>query len=333
MILFFYGEDNYRLNQKIKALKAKFISASLGDTNLSILDGKSVTYDEIVRQILAMPFLSRTRLVIIENLLTAKRSDIQEKVAEFLKKIPSSTVLVFAEGGKPDKRTVLYKRLNQPGQAQEYKLLEEEQLKRWIKKEVDARGATIESDATSLLVEYIGPDLWRMANEIEKLIAYRLPTTANRGGKTIIAQDIKLLVLPEIKSNIFNLIDAIASKNLPKAYQELYRLLNSGENEIYILTMIVYQFRNLLIVKDLIERSPNIDRWQIAKKAGMHPFVAEKTLYQVKNFTLEKLKSIYRNLLDFDYKIKTGKIEQRVALELLIFQLSQRRQSDKVGNF
>ncbi|KKQ74131.1 MAG: polymerase III subunit delta protein, partial [Berkelbacteria bacterium GW2011_GWB1_38_5] len=101
MILFFYGEDNYRLNQKIKALKAKFISASLGDTNLSILDGKSVTYDEIVRQILAMPFLSRTRLVIIENLLTAKRSDIQEKVAEFLKKIPSSTVLVFAEGGKP----------------------------------------------------------------------------------------------------------------------------------------------------------------------------------------------------------------------------------------
>src|SRR3990167_2787898 len=123
MILFFYGEDTYRMRQKLKALKEKFVSASLGDTNLAVLDGAAVTYDEFIRQILAMPFLSKSRLVIVENLLKNGKKDILEKVPEALPKVPKSTVLVFVEEGNPDKRTSIYKKLNRPGQTQEFKLL------------------------------------------------------------------------------------------------------------------------------------------------------------------------------------------------------------------
>lgn len=324
MILFFYGEDTYRLKQKIKDLKEKYISASLGDTNLAVLDGKTTNYNEIMRQILAFPFLAKSRLVIIENLLmeskksasskagetSSKAGGIQEKMIEGIKKVPETTVLVFAEAGKPDKRTTLFKRLNKE-KAQEFKPLEEFEVKKWIKTEVDNQGGQIESAAIDLLYQYVGSDLWRLTNEIQKLITY---------NSKISAENIELLVRTQIQSDIFALIDALASKNYKSALRELYRLLDAGENELYILTMIVYQYRNLIIVRDFMDRGVN-SQWEIAKMAGIHPYVAGKTLNQARNYTLDELKNIYNTLQNFDINMKTGRIEPQTALDLLIAKL------------
>ena len=316
MILFFYGQDTYRMRQKLKALKEKFISASLGDTNLAVLDGQTVTFDEIIRQIFALPFLAKSRLVIIENILQKGKKEILESLAEKLGHVPKSTVLVFVEEGLPDRRIAIFKKLNQPGQAQEFKLLEPEPLRRWIKKEVESRGSQIDSAATAKLAEYIGNDLWRQSNELDKLLAYQ---------KNITCENIELLVNPQIEADIFYLIDNIARQNLKGAIKELYKLLKAGENELYILTMIVYQYRNLLILKDLIERTKTNNRWALAKKAGLHPFVVQKSLAVLPKYSLGQLKKIYGQIADFDIKIKTGKIEPRTAIELLIFKLTTQK--------
>ncbi|OGD56787.1 DNA polymerase III subunit delta, partial [Candidatus Berkelbacteria bacterium RBG_13_40_8] len=224
-------------------------------------------------------------------------------------KVPSSTVLVFTET-KPDKRTALFKKLLKAEKIQEFKPLEEDQLKRWIKKEIDLRGGQVESDGISKLVSYIGNDLWRMSNEIDKLITY---------DKKITTDSIELLVKSQVESDIFKMIDAIGQKNLRVALKECQNLLQTGANELYILTMIVYQYRNLLIIKDFIECSKgNLNSWDLARKAGLHPYVVQKTTNQARNFTIEDLKKSYRTLLDFDLRIKTGKIEGKAALSLLI---------------
>jgi len=315
MILFFYGEDTFRLRQKLKALKEKFISSSLGETNLVILDGKTATFDEIMRQILAIPFLSRKRLVIIENILgTDKKSarggsasgrEIQEKVGQALKKVPESTVLVLVEEGVPDRRTALFRKLNLPKRAQEFKLLEGEALRRWIKKEVFERGGAIEPAAIGKLVEYLGSDLWRLNAELSKLIAYQ---------KKVTSETIELLVCSQIEGNIFTLIEATAGRQSSRAIGELYKLFQTGASELYILTMIVYEYRNLLLVKDSQERS---------RKINLHPYVLAKTLPLVAKYQLAELKKIYPKLLKFETFIKTGKIEPRVALELLVFELTR----------
>jgi len=314
MILFFYGEDTYRLNQKLRELKEKFISASLGDTNLSILDGKTVSFDELVRQILALPFLAKTRLVIVKNLLAQAKKDLIDKTTEFLPKVPAATVLVFAEEGLPDKRLALFKRLNKPKLAQQFALLEPDQLRRWINREVEMRNAKCEQGAVAKLIDYVGSDLWRMSNEIKKLISY---------SKNIKEENIELLVQPQIQSNIFDLMDAIADRNLEKSMKELYQLFDNGKAEQYILSMIVLEYRNLLIAKDFDNRSGNkLNKWTLVKKAAMHPFVAGKTLALSSKYELEDLQKIYGVLLNFDHKIKTGKIESKVALELLIYRLT-----------
>lgn len=313
MILFFHGEDTYRLQQKVKALKEKFISASLGDTNLAVIDGKTLTYEEFMRQILAMPFLSKTRLVIIENLFSQGSKTVQENIGEKLDKIPSSTILLLTEV-KPDKRLGLYKKIIKTAKAQEFTPFDPVKLRLWLKLEIENRGGQIESDALDRLIEYVGNDLWRLSNEIEKLISYCQ-------GTKISSDDIKLLVRPQTESNIFDLVDAVGEKNLKRALNECQKLLENGQNELYILSMIVYQYRNLLILKDLFEHSADRSQWALAKKAGLHPFVVGKALMQLKNFSLSDLKNSYNLLGDFDCAIKTGKMENRVALTLLITKL------------
>jgi DNA polymerase-3 subunit delta len=96
----------------------------------------------------------------------------------------------------------------------------------------------------------------------------------------------------------------------------LYQHLEEGENEIYLITMFIRQFRNLLLVKSLAEKG--VLNYELAKKTGLHPFVAKKTSDQARNFSAEGLKKIYTKLLDMDISIKTGKITAKMALDMLV---------------
>jgi len=312
MILFFYGADTYRLKQKIKELKEKYVSASLGDTNLATIDGKTATYPEIVRQILAMPFLAKSRLVIIENLSLQGKKEVQDQVGDFLPKVPENTFLVFLEEGNPDKRTSLFKKLAKL-KTQEFKPLEPDELSRWVKEEVKSRGGQIGGSVADKLVSYIGADLWRLSNEIDKLLCF---------NGSITEETVENMIKPQLEASVFTLVDEIAAKNMSKALKELHYLLENGENELYCLSMVVYQYRNLLIVKDLVDRANGrVNQWELAKIAGIHPYVAQKTLAQTHNFSLQDLKQIYKMLLDYDLAFKTGKMEPKVGLDVLIAKL------------
>lgn len=304
MIIFFYGADSYRLHHQIQKLKAKFISASLGDTNLAVLDSKTLTYDEYIRQVLAMPFLSKTRLVIIQNILSEGNKDLQEKIGEALKKVPSSTVLLFAETS-PDKRLGLFKKLLKVDKVEEFPLLDESRIKSWMRSEIVKRGGEIGLSDVNLLFSKTGPDLWRLENEIQKLVSY---------SPQITSDNIELLVQSQVDKDIFRLVDAIGQKNLKNALKEAARLQQAGENEIYIFTMIVYQYRNLLILKDAQTHGT---------PSGLNPYVAQKTAAQARQFSADELKQAYELLLDFDAKLKTGKIEGKAAIALLLARLTK----------
>lgn len=361
MILFLYGKDSYRSKQKLDAIKSKYIDASLGDTNLSIADfaDKNLDFTQITRMILAFPFLAKNRLVILKNLLSEGNKKLQEQFLGLLEKVPSSTVLIIYESETPDRRTSLFKKLNKPKQSQEFKPLEPSQLKKWIADEVEKQGGKIESQAIEKLIEYVGSDLWRMSNEIQKVATYKYNArSSSKGVRSIGASlpyirnvpsngasdplltselayinssDVELLVKPKVEANIFEMIDFIGQKNSEQAIKSLHDLLGKGENELYILTMIVYQFRNLLIIKDILENSKSqetrykqtsINNFQIAKISGLNPYVVQKTMSQAKNYSMNSLRTIYSKLLDYDLKIKTGKIGPKTALDILVIELS-----------
>ena len=126
------------------------------------------------------------------------------------------------------------------------------------------------------------------------------------------------MVKPNIENDIFKTIDALASKNKKLALSLLHKHLDNGDFPLYLLSMIAYQFRNLLTIKELQSTQSYAT---IAKKSGLHPFVVQKSYYLCNQFSVEQLKKIYQRIFQVDLDIKTGKIEAETALDLLLAEI------------
>jgi len=170
-------------------------------------------------------------------------------------------------------------------------------------------GAKISIPTAVFLAKQTGNDLWRLSAEIRKLSAYK------GKNKIIEKKDVELLVKPEFETAIFKTIDAIAAKDKKTALALLYGHLEKGDPPLYLLSMIIFQFRNLLLVKDL-EPKPLTEMTALLKP--MHPFVVRKSSWLAKKFTMQELEKIYIKLFKIDLAVKTGKIKPELALELLI---------------
>ncbi|PIP21512.1 MAG: DNA polymerase III subunit delta [Candidatus Nealsonbacteria bacterium CG23_combo_of_CG06-09_8_20_14_all_40_13] len=310
MIYLLYGEDTFRSLEKLKAVKAKYRQAS-GDTNLVVIDAAEMTFDEIWQKISALPFLSSKRLVIVKDLITAGSALVQEKILKNLSSVPATTVVILFEQDLPKSDNKLYKKICQIGKCQKFALLKEWQLKDWLKTKAQELGLKINLVAIEKLALFVGNDLWRANQELLKLKNFK-------GNQQADGQDVELLVKPKVESDIFVLTDSIGQKNFPQAIIALHNLFATGQNESYILTMIAWQFKNVLILKDLLAK---FDEKAAAVRSGLHSFVAHKAARQASFFDFAKLRQIYQQILDYDLQIKTGKIEPKAALELLVANL------------
>ena len=178
--------------------------------------------------------------------------------------------------------------------------------------EFEKNKSKVNPDALDLLISFVKSDLWRMANEINKLSNYKK-------GSIIKKEDVELLVKPNIENDIFKTIDALVSKDKKLALSLLHKHLDDGDAPLKLLSMITYQFRNLLIIKELQDKGEPYAT--IAKKSGLHPFVVQKNYYLCNQFSIEKLKKIYQKIFQIDSDIKTGKIEPETALDLLLAEI------------
>ena len=315
MVKLIYGQDEYRAKKKLDELIAGFLVSDPERMNLEQIDGAGISYSDFDRAISTMPFLADRRMVIISNLLTKnKDSELKSKIADRILKIPESVDLIFFESGDPDKRTALFKRLSKS--AEYFAPLVGAELDRFISENVKSAGLTMEYQAVRLLAFGIGPDLNRLGNEISKLILF----SKSRGNEKISEQDVLDLVELTDNSNVFQFIESLSTKNSKKASEHLYNLIKSGENEIKVLSMVVYQYRNLIILKDYLEAGEKPTG--LASKAKMHPFVVQKTLPVLKNYSAKDLSRIYSFLQNIDMQIKVGEIEPTLALNMVVAKLT-----------
>lgn len=315
MVYFFYGENTYSIKEKIDQLKDRF-SKEQGEFNISEVYGATLTKNDFSGLAFSLPFLSSKRLVIIKNfLLDNPDTPFKKYVAENIEKVPETTVLIFAEFGLPDKKLLLFKNLNQPKRAQNFEPLQGTSLSAWIDKKVSAEGGEISRDALQEIQIFVGGDLWRLKNEIEKLVLYK----KSQGKNRIELDDIASLISPTLNPNIFDFISFVASGNYKRAIKILNQLVESGENELKILSMIIYQYRVMLQVSDLSSQRLSVS--EIASKGRLHPFVVKKTLDLLKHYREEKLEKCYFMIQKVDTDIKNGLIESNLALPLLVANL------------
>lgn len=315
-VYLFYGSDRYSSSQKLKFWLDEFIKKH-GENSLEIIDGEKLDVNEFSTNLEALPFLSEKRLVIIKNFLSEGKAEQQKLVAAAIEKTPDFCVVVFYEDEIPEKINPLFKKIAKIGYLEEFRALSPNEIAKWILDKAKSSEIKIGFATANYMSQYCGPELWTISNELEKLTLF-----AN--GQEITKEMIDTLCVPSLSSSIFKLTDNVAQKD-PKESLKTFKILKeSGEELTRIFFMLVRHFRILLQVQELISKGEN--SFTITKKLQQHPFVIQKTSYQAKNFSKEKLEKIYQQFLEIDTKVKTGIIksyktdekEFELAIEKLI---------------
>lgn len=321
MIIFLYGEDTFRSREKLNEIKNKFLEKNSSGSGLSLFDF-SEKKDNLDWPVLtgSRVLFSNKRLIIIKSFLLNSSLEIQKETLEFLQaesKIieDKDLVVVFWEEGLLKGNNSLFKFLKSSSKNQEFKALEGKKLADWIVSRIKAVNSNLNISVLAIdkLIAYVGNDLFQMDNEIAKLVNFK-------GDKAIEEKDINLLVNAKVDSNIFETLDAASAGNKKKALKLLQEQLEKGDDAFYILSMYVYQFRNLLKIGKYFWQGLN-NQYEIAKLTKLHPFVVQKGISQLRNYNFEKLKEIYKKLEDIDISAKTGKIDIGLALDKFVASL------------
>jgi len=324
MILFLYGDDSYRSRVKLKQIEDKFKKTDKSRVNFIRIDGEKNPWKNIEKEIIAPPFLHDKKLVVIENFLKKRGQKFEEAVI-FLKggRIPTGTVLIFWEDNKPDQRTAIFKFLSQPKQAEKFDFLDAIKLRKWVNEAALEKNVKIDAGAVEVIISLVGSDLWQMSGELDKLAAY--VRQRKEKNNLIAIEDVELFVRGNFDENIFSLTDALGAKNNKLVFKILNEQIEAGLGEGYIFSMLTRQFRILLQIKELMSKDYNFlspgdpsVKQKISLELGLHPFVVQKTLYQVKNFSLAELKKIYGKLLAIDMRMKRGNFNPRAFLDLFM---------------
>jgi len=299
MIILLYGEDRYRIGDKLKEIIQKYEKKG----SVSLKRFQDFSFKDIKEEIRQRSMFEEAKLLILENPFSSAQFK-----EEFLKEhdavLKSKDILVFCQEGEVPK-PLLQALAGQNGKCQKFDLLSGLKLIQWMRN----KGLKAEYPAEKTLVEYVGPDLWRMGNEITKIMNY----TKNSQAKK---EDVELLVRPIIENNIFKTIDSIADRNKALALKLVKKHLQKGDSPLYVFSMINYQFRNLLVIKELLSKGYPFGK--ILAKTGLNPFVVKKTCWQAERFSFEELKKIYRDIFRAELEIKTGKMDPEEGIEMLV---------------
>jgi DNA polymerase-3 subunit delta len=310
MIYLIFGEDTFRANRKLKEIIEKYRKIHKSGLNLKILDLKEKNFDDFKREFESSPMFSEKKLLVLKN--ASQNKEFKEKFLKEIEKFEKSKEIIFFFEEGEIKNDSFFEEIKKHGKFQEFKPLDRLRLKIWIRQEFEKYRAKIEDRVIERLIFLVGNDLWRMSEEIRKLVAFKR-------GKNIREKDVEILILPKLELDIFKTIDAISSRNKKLAFKSLHFHLKRGEKPAVLFSIIKYQFRNLIRVKDLIEKGEKIS--QIKSKLDLHPFVLEKILRISQKFKIEELRKIYQRIFNLDLAIKTGKIEPDLALDLLLAEL------------
>ena len=305
-----YGTEDYLKRQYRDKLKHALVEPD--DTmNFSAYEGKDINPKELIDLSETLPFFKEKRMILVENSGFFKNSC--DDLAEYMSQVPESTCFVFVEE-EVDKRSKLFKAASRAGSAVEFETPKEDMLVRWILGRIQREGKKITKSVMQLFLSKTGSDMENIDKELEKLICYTLDKTE------ISAADVEAICTGQTENKIFEMIDAISAKNQKKALDLYYDLLALKEAPMRILFLIARQFQNLLLIKSMSAKGyPAVS---IAKTAGMPSFAVQKNLRQAGAFKINQLKEAIEDCGQAEEDVKTGRMADQLAVELLIVKYS-----------
>lgn len=320
-----HGPESFLAEEFLSLARREMIDPEFSDLNVSVYDCTEVSLSDILQDAETLPFMGEHRLVIARQAYFLTGSKPPSKVESdpdallgYLQNPPAYTTLILhTEAEKLDERKKLVKTLQQKSKVIPFFLLKDAELHAWIERQADKYRASIQRPQAMKLVERVGSELRLLDKEVEKLALF-----VGEGG-TITDQVIEDLCARTLEQDVFALIEQVASGRLDKALRMLYDCMKTGEEPIKLLSLFARQFRMLLQVRQLAPRG--YSQQQMAGMIKMHPYAVKKALEQARHFSEDSLKKLLLILAEEDFRMKSGQVDKRLALELFIARAHEER--------
>ena len=345
----FHGDDSLRREAAVADMRERL--GEDGDLNCSEFDGTQASVAEALAAVKSLPFLAERRLVIVHGLIShiTRRGAgpagkaATDRLIEALPTLPAFARLVLAESEALPVNNRLLKaaRKMKNGYLSAYEA--PDHLGEWLQMRALIYGAELSPEAAAAISELLGYDeLSRNArskdatrrrdaqrarslalraadNELQKLVAYV------DGEREIGEADVAALTPYVPEANVFEMVDALAGGDGARALRLIHQALRDdpGDPGFRLFALITRQFRLLTMTRDYLDRGGRAQARDIAKAVGVAPFVAGKLSAQARRFNIAQLDAILKRLQRYDQDMKTGRIEARLALDLLVTSLAR----------
>lgn len=314
-IYFLMGEEPYYIDKISDYIEKNVLSNEEKGFNQVVLYGRDITIDDIVENAKRYPMMSERQVVIVKEAQDLSRTI--EKLESYANNPQLSTVLVINyKYKKLDKRKSLYKAVNRAGIVYESKKLYENQVADWIRRILSAKKYSISPKAAQMLVEFLGTDLSKINNELEKL-------------QIIIPKETQ--ITPElIEENIgiskdfnnFELRKAVGERNILKANQIIkYFAENPKDHPMVVTVALLFNFfSQLLQFHGLTDKSPR----NVASALKVNPYFVKEYVLAARNFPMKKASAAISVLREFDLKskgVQSNNVPQGDLLKELLYKI------------
>ena len=299
------GENSFLWSEELHKLIVDYIAKN-GEHSILKVDGEEAQFEEIRKSVVSIPFLAPKQLVIIRT--PSKNKQFLDNYEQIFEAIPESTDIVIVEP-KLDKRLSYYKYLKKYTEYKEYPELQSYELSSWIQEYAKGHEAEISQKDSIYLIDKVGINQQKLAQEIQKLSLF---------DKKITAQHIEVLTEITPQSTIFQLIESAFAgkdKEVLKLYAQQKSLRVEPQKFIALLT---WQLHVLALLKSGEDRTSD----QIASESRLNPYVIRKSVDIAKKISLSELKERIRDLTSIDKKLKSTSINSDEALQHYLLSLS-----------
>lgn len=314
-IYFFMGEEPYYIDRLTEYIEDNLLTEEEKGFNQMVLYGKDVSIEDIMSSAKRYPMMAERQVVIVKEAQELSRTI--EKLENYVSNPQPTTVLVFAYKYKTlDKRKKITKLLEKNGLVYESKKLYENQVADWIKRVLSGKGYTVEPKAAAMLVEFLGNDLSKINNELEKLLII-LPK-----GSAITPKNIEDNIGISKDYNVFELRKAIGERDQLKAYKIADHFAqNPKDNPLVMTTGLVFGFfSQLLLYHGLKDKSAS----NAARVLKVNPYFMKDYDIALRNYPMKKVSAIIASLRDIDVKSKgvgANSIPQRDLLKEMLVKI------------
>lgn len=316
-IYFLYGEEDYFIDKVSGIIEKNVIPDESKDFNLTVMYGKDSEIEDVINAAKRFPMMCDRQVIILKEAQSIKNIDYLESYADNC--MSTTTLVICYKHKKPDKRKSLYKKLAKSPNAvmMESPKLYENQIPDWIIGYCKRKNVKISTKAAVLIIEFIGTELNRISNELDKLISVCKE-------KTISTEDIENNIGISRDFNNFELVNALGKKDALKANLiAKYFESNPSKNPIQVTISVILNFFTSLLLYSFVPDKSN--KTALAQKMGVHPYFLKDYVAATRLYSPKNVVDAISLLREYDMKSKgvnnTAGASQGEILKELIYKI------------